>query len=100
MCHLRARPLMYKVVNAKQQIHDMINMALRCSNVLFARAHDIACVPCAASLQVPLPFVNGLNDTWAVKGSKRVCISQPSSGLDKRQCTMQLTFGPGNKLVR
>ena len=47
---------------------------------------------------MPLPFVNGLNSTWADKGSKRVRISQPSAGLEKRQCT--LTFGPGQRVYR
>ena len=49
---------------------------------------------------MPLPFVNGLNSTWADKGSKRVRISQPSSGLEKRQCTLQLCYGPGERLYR
>ena len=49
---------------------------------------------------MPLPFVNGLNSTWADKGSKRVRISQPSAGLEKRQCTLQLTFGPGQRVYR
>ena len=34
--------------------------------------------------QVPLPFVNGQSETWAPKGSKRVSIAQPFSGLQKR----------------
>ncbi|CAN0415556.1 unnamed protein product [Pylaiella littoralis] len=51
-------------------------------------------------LQVPLPFANGLVTTWADKGSIRVRVSQPSAGLDKRQCTMQLCFGPGDVLFR
>ena len=49
---------------------------------------------------MPLPFVNGLNSTWADKGSKRVRISPPSGGLEKRQCTLQLCFGPGERLYR
>ena len=49
---------------------------------------------------MPLPFVNGLNSTWTDKESKRVRISQPSAGLEKRQCTLQLTFGPGQRVYR
>ena len=37
---------------------------------------------------------------WADKGSKCVRISQPSGGLEKRQCTLRLCFGPGEKLYR
>ena len=40
--------------------------------------------------QVPLPFVIGQEKTYEVSGSKQVWISQPSSGLDKRQATLQL----------
>ena len=50
--------------------------------------------------QVPLPFVNGQSETWASKGSKRVSIAQPFSGLEKRQCTIQPTIGPGGKLMQ
>ncbi|CAB1117664.1 unnamed protein product [Ectocarpus sp. CCAP 1310/34] len=45
--------------------------------------------------QVPLAFVNGLLDTWEERGAKRVAISQPFPGLETRQCTMQVIFGPG-----
>ena len=50
--------------------------------------------------QVPLPFVSGQSETWVPKGSKRVSIAQPFSGLEKRQCTIQPTIGPGGKLMR
>ncbi|CAM9991965.1 unnamed protein product [Pylaiella littoralis] len=50
--------------------------------------------------QVPLPFANGLVSTWADKGSRRVRVWQPSAGLEKRQCTLQLCFGPAEELVR
>ena len=50
--------------------------------------------------QVPLPFVNGQSETWVPKGSKRVSIAQPFSGLEKRQCTIQPTIGPGGKLMQ
>ena len=50
--------------------------------------------------QVPLPFVNGQSETWAPKRSKRVSIAQPFSGLEKRQCTIQPTIGPGEKLMQ
>ena len=49
---------------------------------------------------MPLPFVNGQSETWAPKGSKRVSIAQPFSGLEKRQCTVQPTIGPGGKLMQ
>ena len=50
--------------------------------------------------QVPLPFVNGQIQTWEPTGSLRVAIAQPFAGLEKRQCTMQVTFGPGGKVFR
>lgn len=50
--------------------------------------------------QVPLAFVNGMLDTWDKRGAKRVAISQPFAGLEKRQCTMQVIFGPGEKTMR
>ena len=40
--------------------------------------------------QVPLPFVIGQEKTYDISGSKQVWVSQPSSGLDKRQATLQL----------
>ncbi|CAB1103214.1 unnamed protein product [Ectocarpus sp. CCAP 1310/34] len=49
--------------------------------------------------QVPLAFVNGLLNTWEERGAKRVAISQPFPGLEKRQCTMQVIFGPGEKTL-
>ncbi|CAB1103677.1 unnamed protein product [Ectocarpus sp. CCAP 1310/34] len=50
--------------------------------------------------QVSLAFVNGLLETWDKRGALRVAISQPFAGLEKRQCTMQVTFGPGEKTMR
>ena len=50
--------------------------------------------------QVSLSFVNGQSETWAPKGSKRVSIAQPFSGLEKTQCTIQPTIGPSAKLMR
>ena len=50
--------------------------------------------------QVPLPFVNGQADTWEKTGEKRVAIAQPFASLEKRQCTMQVIFGPGSKRMR
>ena len=50
--------------------------------------------------QVPVPFVNGQSETWAPKRSKRVSFAQPFSGLEKRQCTIQPTIGPGGKLMQ
>ena len=49
--------------------------------------------------QVPLPFVNGQSETCPPQESKRVYIAQPFSGLEKRQCTIQPTIGPGGKLM-
>ena len=40
--------------------------------------------------QVPLPFVVEQDQTYEFEGSKQVWISQPGSGLDKRQATLQL----------
>ena len=40
--------------------------------------------------QVPLPFVNEQDKTHDTSGAKQVWVSQPSSGLDKRQATLQL----------
>ena len=50
--------------------------------------------------QVPFPFVNGQSETWAPKKSKRVSIAQPFGGLEKRQCTIQPTIGPGGNLMQ
>ena len=40
--------------------------------------------------QVPLPFVIDQNKTCGFTGNKQVWVSQPSTGLDKRQATLQL----------
>ena len=40
--------------------------------------------------QVPLPFVMEQDQTYEFEGNKQVWISQPGSGLDKRQATLQL----------
>ncbi|CAB1106446.1 unnamed protein product [Ectocarpus sp. CCAP 1310/34] len=48
--------------------------------------------------RVSLAFVNGLLDTWEERGAKRVAISQPFPGLEKRQCTMQVIFGTGKRI--
>ncbi|CAB1117836.1 unnamed protein product [Ectocarpus sp. CCAP 1310/34] len=50
--------------------------------------------------QVSLAFVNGLLDTWEERSAKRVAISQSFPGLEKRQCTMQVIAGPGEKTLR
>lgn len=44
--------------------------------------------------QVPLPFVVDQEMTSDVTGSTSVWISQPASGLDRRQCTLQLCIQP------
>ena len=50
--------------------------------------------------QVGLAFVNGLETTYDVAGTKRVHVSQPLAGLEKRQCTVSICIGPGDKLIR
>ena len=42
--------------------------------------------------QVPLPFVVEQEKTYDVLGTKQVWVSQPSSGLDKRQATLQALY--------
>ena len=47
--------------------------------------------------QVPVPFVNEQDKTYDKLGAKLVCVSQPSSGLDKRQATLELCIGAYGK---
>ena len=42
--------------------------------------------------QTPLPFVLDDGTSYNASGAKEVWCSNSSSGLDKRQCTVQLTF--------
>ena len=42
--------------------------------------------------QVPLPFVNGMDDTYEEVGAKRVAINQNGPQLAKRQATGQVCF--------
>ena len=42
--------------------------------------------------QVPCPFIIDQEITYEQQGSSIVWISQPGNGLDKRQCTLQLTI--------
>jgi len=42
--------------------------------------------------EVPIPFVFDADSTYEIKGTKRVWIKQPGTGLDKRQATAILTF--------
>ena len=44
--------------------------------------------------QVPLPFVNDMDSTYAERGSMRVNINQGGPSLSKRQATGQLCFRP------
>ena len=50
--------------------------------------------------QIPLPFAVNVTKTYEMPISKedrryhRVWVKQPGSGLNKRQCTLQLAFGP------
>ena len=51
--------------------------------------------------QTPLPFVLDDGKTYADKGSSEVWCVSGSSGLDKRQCSVQLTiFADGVPSVR
>ena len=51
--------------------------------------------------QVPLPFVIGQEKTYEISGSKNVWVSQPSTGLDKRQATLQLCIrAPGKQNIK
>ena len=47
--------------------------------------------------QVPLPFIVDQDTTYETTGSTSVWIAQPSSGLDKRQCTLQLCIRPSDQ---
>ena len=38
--------------------------------------------------------------TYDVAGTKGVHGSQPQAGLEKRQCTVNICIGPGDKLIR
>ena len=44
--------------------------------------------------QVPLPFVNNMEETLEEKGADRVCINQNGPTLGKRQATAQVCFRP------
>ena len=44
--------------------------------------------------QVPLPFVNDMEQTYEMKGAKRVVINQLGPALSKRQATGQVCFRP------
>ena len=49
--------------------------------------------------QTPLPFVLDDNKTYDKVGAKEVWIASGQSGLEKRQCTVQLTvFADGGTL--
>ena len=49
--------------------------------------------------QTPLPFVLDDNKTYEKKGSKEVWLASGASGLEKRQCTVQMTvFADGSTL--
>lgn len=47
--------------------------------------------------QVPLPFVIDQDKTYDITGTKQVWVSQPSTGLDKRQATLQLCIQAGGE---
>ena len=46
--------------------------------------------------QVPLPFIVEQDTTYETTGSTSVWVAQPGSGLDKRQCTLQLCIRPSD----
>ena len=51
--------------------------------------------------QVPLPFVVDQGKTYAETGDKQIWISQPQSGLEKRQATLQLCIrGEGEQTIK
>ena len=57
--------------------------------------------PAITKDQTPLPFVLDDGKTYANKGSSEVWCISGSFGLDKRQCTVQLTiFADGVPRVR
>ena len=47
--------------------------------------------------QVPLRFVIDQDKTYDITGTKQVWVSQPSTGLDKRQATLQLCIRAGRE---
>ena len=47
-----------------------------------------------ATYQGTLPLVLGLYKTWDEKGKKLIAASHPGAGLDKNQCSIQVTFHP------
>ena len=46
---------------------------------------------------MPLPFVIDQDKTYDITGTKQVWVSQPSTGLDKRQATLQLCIRAGGE---
>ena len=56
--------------------------------------------------QVPLPFAIDKSKTYdlhvptAERRDYRTWVSTPGSGLDKRQCTLQICFSPGDTKIR
>ena len=51
--------------------------------------------------QTPLPFTFADGHTYADKGSKSVWVRGGQSGLEKRQCTVQLTiFADGEPRIK
>ena len=50
--------------------------------------------------QVGLAFVNGLETTYDVARTKLVRVSQPLADLEKRQCTINICIGLGDKIIR
>ena len=60
-------------------------------------------LPCSIANmdQTPLPFTFTDGSTYSDRGERSVWVRSGSSGLDKRQCTVQLTiFGDGGTLVK
>ena len=44
--------------------------------------------------QVPLPFINGMDETYEEVGAKRVAVNQNGPALAKRQATGKLVICP------
>ena len=52
--------------------------------------------------QVPLPFVLDKTQTYErpLGRNEKVWVSHPGSGLEKRQCTLQIAFSPENNRIK
>ena len=72
-------------------------LSLICFRLSFAKQIKYGRYPpwCRLNVdQVPLPFVNDMEQTYEVRGAKRVIINQLGPALSKRQATGQVCFRP------